>query len=287
MCKTNTNELVSLVIPVYNEAPHLAACLRAIARQTVLPYQVIVVDNNSTDGSSSIAASFSFVQLLHEPRQGVVHARSTGFNAASGSIIGRIDADTIIADNWIESLQRIFKESDIDAVSGSVYYYDIPTPRLSGVLDLYFRQRLADQLGSETFLYGANMAIKAETWRTIAGQTCTAAGLHEDFDLAIHAESSGAVVVFDRTLQASVSLRRFEGGLRDFWHYTQLSPQTYKRHGRTSQRHMYSVIFIVIVMYWFIWLNHAIYDADQQRVSYKRLLSGGTVGRVNPATFVD
>src|SRR4051812_42172740 len=99
---------VSIVIPVYNEADQLAACLQAIARQTVRPLEVIVVDNNSTDGTAAIAKRFPFVRLLTEKKQGVVHARNTGFKATRGGIIGRIDADTILPPTWVAQVQTIF-----------------------------------------------------------------------------------------------------------------------------------------------------------------------------------
>jgi cellulose synthase/poly-beta-1,6-N-acetylglucosamine synthase-like glycosyltransferase len=58
---------VSIVIPVYNEADALAACLEAIAEQTIAPLEVIVVDNNSTDTSAAIAQGFDFVRLVSGP----------------------------------------------------------------------------------------------------------------------------------------------------------------------------------------------------------------------------
>src|SRR4051812_24373156 len=107
----------SIVIPVYNEAERLAACLRSIANQAVTPDEVIVVNNNSNDGTAAIARSFDFVRLLSEPRQGVVHARNRGFNAAHGDIIGRIDADTLLPRNWVSQVQSIFNDPTVDAVS--------------------------------------------------------------------------------------------------------------------------------------------------------------------------
>jgi glycosyltransferase involved in cell wall biosynthesis len=92
---------VSLVIPVYNEESHLRGCLDAIAAQTVQPLEVIVVDNNSNDGTAAIAAAYPFVTLITIARQGVVYARDAGFDAAKGEIIGRIDADTHIAPDWL------------------------------------------------------------------------------------------------------------------------------------------------------------------------------------------
>jgi len=95
---------ISIVIPVYNEESQLAACRDAISQQKESPFEVIVVDNNSTDSTVRVALSFPFVTLIREPRQGVMHARTTGFDAARGDIIGRIDADTILPPDWTESV---------------------------------------------------------------------------------------------------------------------------------------------------------------------------------------
>jgi glycosyltransferase involved in cell wall biosynthesis len=70
---------ISIIIPVYNEAESLNACLDAIANQTIKPYEVIVVDNNSLDDTRLVAKAYDFVTLISETKQGVVHARSTGF----------------------------------------------------------------------------------------------------------------------------------------------------------------------------------------------------------------
>ncbi|HPG37472.1 MAG TPA: glycosyltransferase family A protein, partial [Candidatus Saccharibacteria bacterium] len=99
---SHKNPRISVVIPVYNEAAALPACLEALAGQTAPPFEVLVVDNNSTDDSVLVAARYPFVTVLHEKRQGVLHARSLGFTAARGDIIGRIDADTEVAPDWIK-----------------------------------------------------------------------------------------------------------------------------------------------------------------------------------------
>src|SRR5579885_2506952 len=93
---------ISLVIPAHNEESHLAACLDAVAAQTVRPFEVIVVDNNSSDATAEVARSYSFVRVVREPRQGLAFARDAGFDAARGELIGRIDADTLLPPNWVE-----------------------------------------------------------------------------------------------------------------------------------------------------------------------------------------
>lgn len=279
---------VSIVIPVYNEAERLGACLEAIARLRPAPFEVIVVDNNSTDASASIAAAYSFVTLLHAPKQGVVHARNSGFNAARGDIIGRIDADTLLPPDWIAQLSTIMTDQSIAAVSGSVAYYDLPVIRFNAALDLWFRRRIARGMGSEVFLYGANMAIRRSVWQQVRAHTCSRGKLHEDFDLAIHANRLGHRNVFDARLHAYVSLRRVDVNVREFWSYAWLNPQTYAVHGLKSQRHMYPAIALVLGFFWLLKLLHKGFDPATGRFSvYTFLTADITPPRVNPATFGD
>src|SRR5690606_756442 len=123
--------------PVYNEEGQLAGCLDAIARQTVKPLEVIVVDNNSTDNTATIARSYSFVTLMSEKKQGTAHARNAGFNAAKGEIIGRLDGDSVIPDNWVERVQDIFRDESVDAFSGGVTYRNIGWAKAFNAIDRF------------------------------------------------------------------------------------------------------------------------------------------------------
>src|SRR5579872_3742862 len=114
---------ISLVIPAFNEQRHLGACLEAALNQRLPFDEIIVVDNNSTDATIDVATRFPEVTLLREPRQGVVHARNTGFNAAHGEIIARIDADTLLPPDWSAAVQQVFENEAVDAVTGVVQYY--------------------------------------------------------------------------------------------------------------------------------------------------------------------
>ena len=278
---------ISIVIPVYNEADSLGACLLAISRQRQRAFEVIVVDNNSTDETVAIAQSFNFVRLLREPRQGVVHARNRGFDAARGEIIGRIDADTILDADWTEQVQQIMADEAVGAVSGSISYHDLPWQQLTSSVELFFRQRIADGMANQVFLQGANMAIRKTAWSAVRSQLCSAKGLHEDFDLAVHLHEINAGVVFDRSLHASLSIRRFDGTFASFLPYAIQNPKTYAVHGRTAQRHMYPVIALVIVGYLPIKLLYRSYDPVAERFSLSKLFALPQNIRVNPATFID
>ncbi|HET9174332.1 MAG TPA: glycosyltransferase family 2 protein [Candidatus Saccharimonadales bacterium] len=285
----NKNVRVSIVVPVYNEEEQLAACLAAMAAQTVQPYEVIVVDNNSSDQTATIAEQYPFVTLLHEHRQGVVYARDKGFNSVRGDIIGRIDADTVLSPTWIATIIEAFQDDTLAAVTGRVHYKDIAAARLVDRIDLFWRRRMARLLGREVALQGANMAIRRDVWLAIRKTVCHTAGLHEDFDLAIHANQCGYVVRYDERLEVDVLYRQAAYNFRDFARYSLTSPRTYAAHGLKSGRHMYEVVAFVLALYPAINMLHRGYDIRKGAFRLRTLLNPQltTAPRVNPATFVE
>lgn len=260
---------VSIVIPVYNEADRLAACLEAISLQSVRPFEVIVVDNNSSDGTAAIAESFDFVTLLREPKQGVTHARNTGFNAARGEIIGRIDADTLLPINWVAQIRQIFKDNSVSAVSGAPHYYDFELDKMADNIDWRLRSHLAKTLGDQNFLWGANMAVRRRDWLAVRDELCLEAELHEDFDLGIHLQQHDLKVTYEPALLAGVSARRIDMKFIDFVRYTLASPKTYARHQIISRWHMYPVLALC----WLGWLPgriiYRVYDPAKGAYSHR------------------
>lgn len=282
------NLRVSIVIPVYNEADHLAACLQAIAAQTVKPYEVIVVDNNSTDESMAIARTFNFVTVLQESKQGVMHARNRGFDAAHGEIIGRIDADSLITPGWVAYLQELFgSRKDVAAVTGKVQYYAMALSTVFDEVDLRIRRRMARLLGREVAMQGANTALRASAWRKVRSSLCNRAGQHEDHDLGIHLSESNQTVIFDEGLVTAIDSRRIESSWIEFCRYAWLSPKTYAQHGLKSRRHMYPVVGLAIVCHSLLKLLRRGYNPQAERFSWRQIFTTPVSVRVNPGTFVD
>ena len=116
---------VSVVIPVYNGARTIRPCLKAL-QQLEYPkerVEVIVVDNNSNDGTLDIVSNYS-VTLLHERDiQTSYAARNRGILHASGEIVAFVDADCIADSNWLRALVQPFAESTIAGVAGKVASY--------------------------------------------------------------------------------------------------------------------------------------------------------------------
>jgi glycosyltransferase involved in cell wall biosynthesis len=277
---------VSIVIPVYNEAERLDACLRSIAAQTAAPQEVIVVDNNSSDDSAIIAQRYSFVKLLRENRQGVVHARNRGFDAASGDIIGRIDADSLLPDSWVAQVQALFiNNQNMSAVSGAPHYYDFGLSRLADTIDYRLRAHLARKLGNANFLWGANMAVRRSAWKQVRSTLCIRQDMHEDFDLAIHLQAQGLLVAYEAQLIAGVSFRRVDTCFRDYVRYSLISPHTYAMHRLRGRYHMYPVLAFCWTVYAPARVIYRGYNPATGVFSFSRLLMDNTP-RVDPTTNI-
>ena len=130
---------VSIVIPAGNEEERIADCLTNATRQTVMPHEVIVVDNRSTDATVDIVKQFmeehpdAPVRLLHQDdEQGLIPTRNYGLNPATGDVLGRVDADCMLKPDWVEVVSGIFTEDpEAMGATGPVVYYDMPAKRVS------------------------------------------------------------------------------------------------------------------------------------------------------------
>jgi glycosyltransferase involved in cell wall biosynthesis len=115
----------SIIVPAYNEAAYLGRALDSLLHQDYTGrYEVIVVDNNSTDGTAAIASQYG-VPVVKEPQQGICAARQRGVDCAKGEIIISTDADTTQPPDWLRTIDARFTESDsVVAVAGPCRYQD-------------------------------------------------------------------------------------------------------------------------------------------------------------------
>ncbi|HSX08231.1 MAG TPA: glycosyltransferase family A protein [Candidatus Saccharimonadales bacterium] len=281
-----TRPTVSLVIPAYNEESHLAACLEAIARQTVRPLEVIVVDNNSTDDTAAVARRFPFVTLLHEPRQGVVYARDAGFNAARGDIIGRTDGDSVLASDWVAQVQAAFADPAVDAASGLVEYQHVGLRKVFTFIDTRIRHHLARRTGAidELFLYGVNMAIRRSAWQIVRGKVCHIRRHHEDLDLAVHLAQAHRNIIFAPQMRATITPRQASASAPEFYKYVWSGPRVYADHRMRAQHYMYPVAVFVTALYLPIRLLYKGYNPATGHFSLVYAWRSTAPARVSPVS---
>ena len=99
---------VSIVIPVYNQQAYISDCLESLLRQTFTDFEVLAVDDGSTDDSAAIIAQIAErdarIRLVRQPNGGVSAARNTGLAHARGAWICFIDPDDYVADDYLRTL---------------------------------------------------------------------------------------------------------------------------------------------------------------------------------------
>lgn len=113
---------VSVVVPVYNEAHVLSECLEALLRQTYPQerYEVVVVDNGSTDGTRSVIESYPVRSLVEDEIQSSYAARNAGIRAARGEILAFTDADCRPALDWLGAAVENFRDPEVGGVAGRI-----------------------------------------------------------------------------------------------------------------------------------------------------------------------
>lgn len=98
--------MISIIVPIYNAEQYLKSCIGSLLRQTEKDLQIILVDDESTDGSYAIAESFAAkdprILLLQQSHAGQSAARNLGLQHAKGEFIAFVDADDAIEPDWCE-----------------------------------------------------------------------------------------------------------------------------------------------------------------------------------------
>ncbi|BBX74071.1 glycosyltransferase family 2 protein [Mycobacterium shinjukuense] len=281
---------VAIVIPAHNEEHFIGKCLESCIDQTSTPDEIIVVNNRSTDATASIVRRYQTqhpeidIRLLDQhDHLGIAPTRNRGFDDAHSDVIGRIDADSIIAHDWVETIRRRFRDPAIGAATGPVVYYDMPLRGVFFRLDRAVRAALHRHATDQRFLLGANMAIRGSAWRAIGHLTRLDLEdqLHEDIDLALTLVKNNVQVDYEPTLIAGMSGRRVECAPRDFYRYATRYLRTTRAHGVTSGPALVT-IFILLLGYFPARVLRFFYDTENHRFTVTKLRATvcGVTGRI-------
>lgn len=162
---------VSVIIPVYNDRERLTTCLHALQKQTYPPdrFEVLVVDNGSTEPISPVVEAFSQARCLHEPEPGSYAARNRGIAEARGDVLAFTDSDCVPSEGWIEQgVKTLLSEPNVGMVAGKVELF-AQDPARPNVYELYDRLYYLDQQAAlKRGHYGATANLF--TSRSVVGE---------------------------------------------------------------------------------------------------------------------
>lgn len=109
---------VSVVVCSYNGAATLDECLASLTRLEYPDYEVILVDDGSTDATHQIAARYPSVRYLHQENRGLGVARNVGAEAATGQIVAYTDSDCVADEHWLAYLVQSMRDQGVDGIGG-------------------------------------------------------------------------------------------------------------------------------------------------------------------------
>ena len=137
MEQDHTQPKISIIVPVYNTADYLPACIESLLRQTHENLELLFVDDGSTDESPAILDAFaqrdSRIRVIHKPNGGVSAARNAGIDAATGAYIGFVDSDDTVEPTYCEALLSAFsKHPEIGAAICNRFIHGHPNGRELG-----------------------------------------------------------------------------------------------------------------------------------------------------------
>lgn len=120
---------ISVVVPCFNAAPYIAACIDSLCAQTFEDIEILIVDDGSTDGCGALADAHALldarIRVLHQPNAGVSAARNTGLATAQGTYICFVDADDTLITGALAALyERAAQGMDIVSARHCEVYAD-------------------------------------------------------------------------------------------------------------------------------------------------------------------
>jgi len=207
---------VSVIVCSYNGGPTLASCLDSLGKLNYPEYEVILVDDGSTDDTSYIAAQFPWVRYIHQSNQGLSHARNTGATAAKGEVFAYTDSDCMVDPDWLYYLIGTLVSSDYAGVGG---------PNVTPPAKNWIQACVAAAPGGPSHVLltdvvaehipGCNMAFYRWAFESVGGFDTEYRKAGDDVDFCWRIQQAGWVIAFSPTAIV--------------WHYRRFTLQAFFR----------------------------------------------------------
>ncbi len=204
----------SVVVPLYNKAEHIVRTLQSALKQSLTPFEIIVINDGSKDNGAELAAALCnpLVKIVHQSNGGVARARNTGIAHARGDWIAFLDADDWLHPDYLQTLSALITQHatlDMVATGYKSMHFDASTSLepwpLSGVqAQVEIIQNLPQRWMAGTCFFTSSVAVR--TSRLQALQPCFPPGesLGEDLDVWFRLAETSAIAFNATPLVARV-----------------------------------------------------------------------------------
>jgi GT2 family glycosyltransferase len=188
---------VSVVVCTYNAERTMAPCLESLSKLNYPDYEVIVVNDGSTDGSLAIAERFGYCKIISQPNKGLSVARNVGAEASTGEIVAYTDSDCVADPDWLNYLVAKMEAADLVACGGP----NFPPPE-----DSLIPSAVAVSPGGPTHVLlsddtaehiaGCNMAFRRDVLLQLGGFDPVYRAAGDDVDICWRFQDAGYTIGF-------------------------------------------------------------------------------------------
>lgn len=195
--KYEGNDFVSIIVPCYNEEVTLTNCIDSLVTQTYEKYEIIIVDDGSTDKTLDVAQSllhYEKVVVLAKPNGGKASALNYGIKHCKGDIVVCVDADSIFLKDTLEKLLEPFSNPKVAAVAGNVKVANrnkvlAKNQALEYIVGINLQRRMFTKLDCVPVIPGAIGAFRKEIIQEVGGYSVDT--IVEDMDLTVAISKKG------------------------------------------------------------------------------------------------
>lgn len=203
---------ISVVIAAFNEEKLIGKCLKAVKNQTFPKenYEIIVIDNNSTDKTADISRQLGATVISYTKKQGGVAAKQFGAQKAKGEIIAITDADSIPDTNWLETIDKILKNKTLMCVGGAVFSAEDSLLMNFSLVIYDFIARI-NQLFGISVVWGPNMAVRKDAFMQVGGFN-TALKTSDDWEFTLRIQKKFGIrsTLYTSALRVRTSPRKLK-----------------------------------------------------------------------------
>jgi glycosyltransferase involved in cell wall biosynthesis len=196
--------LVSIIIPVYNVADFLSACIDSVICQTYKELEILLINDGSSDNSGNICEDYAKkdhrIKVIHKSNGGLSDARNTGLNIARGEFISFVDSDDIIHKNFIHILLSLLMDSEATIAMCDYAAFSTILPEVTefdNSFKLYSGRYMLDNLYSKKWLpknvIACNKVYKRSVWEELRYPVGV---LHEDEYIIHHLFDKADLIAF-------------------------------------------------------------------------------------------
>ncbi len=165
--------LFSVIIPTYNRLSQLKLTLQSVFNQDIDDYEVIVVDDGSTDDTEQYLKSLATPKLnwIRQNNKGPAAARNAGIKLSQGKYIAFTDDDCTVPSNWLSSFKEVFESNGVDIIGGAVKNSNKKTiySEVSQHITNFFVEYLNRAGKPSPFLTSNNIAYRADFLKKVGG----------------------------------------------------------------------------------------------------------------------